>query len=189
MSLNTPHEAVQAFLAYLLHILRGRSLLLESAPGCGRVRDPANVECIWDCDWVSNPWYGQVPQTGTNLDLAIAATGLRYSVLRYPRDITCLQDCSFLHRLQTTPDLLALLNTTITQRSNIDSLIIEACLVYFQLGSSPDCLSLATRGHRRGGRLTGNSISNSYPPLYEGLEHTLHQYPWACSLRTQGWGA
>ena len=185
----TAHETLQAFLAYLLHIFQGRSLYLENSPDCGRVGDPTKVECIWDCTWVDNPWYGNPPTTGVPaLDSLIQASGLRYSIIRYPQDITCLQDCTFLELFQANADspvdLVNLVNSTIAQRSNIDSIIIEACLIYLELGVTPDCFSLVLIGRRRRGRLVGNSISNQYR---ENLEMTLGQYPWACSLRTTGY--
>ena len=90
------HEVHQLFLSFLLHVFHGQSRVLESAPNCGKLGDTAKTECIWDCDWVDNTFYGTVPETGSaTLDSIIVSSGLTYSLIKYPSNPACIQDCGF----------------------------------------------------------------------------------------------
>ena len=94
-------HALNYFLKFFVHIFQGKLQRLESFPNCGRVRNPQNVECIWDCDWIANPLYGQALDTTISLIPLVPLNiiipdGLTYNLIKYPQDPTCLQDCSLI---------------------------------------------------------------------------------------------
>ena len=111
--LATPHEAYQLLLTYLLHLLAGQPLELTSAPNCGRLGNASKTECIWDCDWIANDLFGEVPNTGiTVLDALVQEAELRYSMIKYPRDLSCLEDCAFYGQLQTLETVAGIANSS-----------------------------------------------------------------------------
>ena len=76
---------------------------------------------------------------------------------------------------------------------NIDSIIIEICVLYLELRLTP-CFNIANLlqaplprniTNIKMERLVGNSLTNSYRD--PTINYTLNQYPWACSLRTAGY--
>ena len=182
------------FLKFLVYIFQGKLPRLESFPNCGRVGNPQHVECIWDCEWISNTLVGEIPNTGPILlDLALSQFDLRYSLIKYPQDKSCLDDCTIIDKLQdaedSVNDLVQIAIEAISQRSNIDSIVIEICVLYFEL-DLPPCFkkppfrrNLETETNLE--RLVGNSLTNSYTD--PTLNYTLNQYPWTCSLRTAGY--
>ena len=195
----TPHETSQFLVSYLSHILLGQSLSLESPSGCGRLGDPSKTECIWDCDWVDNPFFGDgnvTPNTGSfKLDFLLRSYNYKYSAVKYPSNLSCLADCDFLN-FKNDPDadfdtfFENKVTFALSQRPNIDAFIFEICIIYFELNrlntTVNTCLPKPVRRKTRKGnkgRLIGNSLTNSYNRSISELEKTLRQYPWACSLR------
>ena len=159
----------------------------ENFPNCGRVGNPKKVECIWDCEWVDSPKYGQVPNPGPPYGAIVARAGLIYNLIKYPANISCLDDCTIIPRLQRVenniPALYQLSYDAISQEPNIDATVIEICILYTELGL-PNCSDILPRDAEIVKRLIGNSLTNSY--IDPTLRYTLNQYPWTCSLRTAG---
>ena len=196
-SSSTFPQASDLFIKFLIHIFRDRLPRLESFPNCGRVRNPQNVECIWDCEWIDNPRLDQAPSTNIPVIDNIFPDGFTYGLIKYPPDISCLEDCMLLPSLReatNVAELEKIVRQVLTERPNIDTIIIEICLLYFELNLSPcfDITNLLTgvgvgrdMSHNNPERLVGNSLTNSYTD--PTLNYTLNQYPWTCSLRTAGY--
>ena len=200
--LPTLHEVLQLFLSVLLHVFHGQSTVLESAPNCGQLGDSAKTECIWDCEWVTNTLHGTVPVTGSaTFDSIIMNLGLTYTLIKYPSNPACTQDCGlqdvFLQIIQSGGDVESFVRQVLFSKPNIDSVLLELCLLYYQLNmmdaiTYPDSILCVPRilvprsaGPGPKARISGNSLSNSYRNT-TALDNTLAQYPWACSLRTKG---
>ena len=186
-------HALNYFLKFFVHIFQGKLQRLESFPNCGRVGNPQNVECIWDCDWIANPLYGQASIIFPD---GWYGNGLTYNLIKYPKDPTCLQDCSLIRdRLSGLTDITELediFTPIVDKRPNIDSMIIEICLLYLELNNDVCNLSPLIGGRSisasvpiKSQRLAGNSVTNNY--FDPTLNYTLNQYPWTCSLRTAGY--
>ena len=189
------------FFKFLSYNLQSQSLhtRLESFPNCGKLGNPDNVECIWDCEWVDNPLIGRIPKTGSPLiDQFVSEAGLIYGLIKYPANKSCLDDCTFIAKLkeQENQGIQGIINVLLQSKEilnvkpNIDSIIIEICLIYFELRNQPPCLVLppfqrSLEKKRKTQRLFGNSLTNSY--VDKTLKYTLNQYPWTCSLRTAGY--
>ena len=186
-------QASDLFLKFLFSIFQGKLPRLESFPNCGRVGNKEHVECIWDCEWVDNPRYGQESNTGSvQIDELTANLSLTYRLIKYPPDTSCLDDCTFVAKLKarenSIAELLELATETLSQRPNIDSIILEICILYFELALPPCFNKPFPRNLERGSnleRLVGNSLTNNY--VDPTLNYTLNQYPWTCSLRTSGY--
>ena len=200
-------HALNYFLKFFVHIFQGKLQRLESFPNCGRVGNPQYVECIWDCDWIANPLYGKAVDTTISLIPSVPLSiifpdGLTYNLIKYPQDPTCLQDCSLIRVVSGLTDITKLediFTSRLDERPNIDSMIIEICLLYLELNNDiTPCLDINNLSPPIGGRsisasvpitsqrlLAGNSVTNNH--IDGTLHYTLNQYPWTCSLRTAGY--
>ena len=194
-------------LKFLIYIFQEKLPRLENYPNCGRVGNPENVECIWDCEWVDSPkTVGSPFTTGLPmLNVALNEAGFTHGLVKYPSNIDCLDDCTMLAKIEEAAansidpvtlavNLFALADPAIRQGPNIDSMIVEICLLYFELEPPPSrtCFNLPPaivigRNLKTNNlsRLIGNSLTNSYTD--STLNYTLNQYPWTCSLRTTGY--
>ena len=196
-------HALNYFLKFFVHIFQGKLQRLESFPNCGRVGNPQNVECVWDCDWITNPLNGQAVNTNNFLIDIIIPEGFTYNLIKYPPDPTCLQDCSLirdrLSGVTSISELADIIRPILVERPNIDSMILELCVLYLQLNGATPCLDINNLSFPRkteraqvernisvtSQRLVGNSVTNNY--IDPTLNYTLNQYPWTCSLRTGGY--
>ena len=96
-----PPQGSDLFLKFMFYLLQGKLPRLESFHNCGRVGNPQHDECIWDWDWVDNPKFKQQPNTGIGLiDLIIQESVLTYNLIKYPPDISCLEDCELITKLR-----------------------------------------------------------------------------------------
>ena len=82
---------------------------LEDYPGCGLKNNQgedklqASHECLWDCQWIQNPFFGKIwdvrvtDQDIRDPDRSNFKTifNVKYfmSTPRIPKDIRCLKDC------------------------------------------------------------------------------------------------
>ena len=179
------NSLVQSLLP-VLYWFKESPLSLKSAPNCDRLGDLAKSECIWDCDWVNNTFLDSTPRTGS-VGLDNVLRGYRYFLLRYPSNPACLADCNILDQIQSSADLIGLIRSTV--RPNIDAIVLEICVIYFELNRLDAVANPFTcfprpspRAAGGGARMIGNSLTNSYRET-DTLENTLRQYPWACSIR------
>ena len=127
-SSSTFPQASDLFIKFLIHIFRDRLPRLESFPNCGRVRNPQNVECIWDCEWIDNPRLDQAPSTNIPVIDNIFPDGFTYGLIKYPPDISCLEDCMLLPTLReaaNVAELEKIVRQVLTERPNIDTIIIK----------------------------------------------------------------
>ena len=87
-------------LNFSINIFPEDSPKLESFPNCGRVGNPNNTECIWDCEWVNNPKLNQPVHTGVIQLDALFPPGYRYNLIKYPETLSCIEDCRILYRMR-----------------------------------------------------------------------------------------
>ena len=72
---------------------------MEDFLGCGRRNEPAyqgEDECIWDCKWVTNPFYREkwnITVQDENLNTAFSNVTYIMTTPRLPDNLTCLDDC------------------------------------------------------------------------------------------------
>jgi hypothetical protein len=81
---------------------------LTDFPSCGasNPREGAVDQCLWDCDWIENPYYGKTWRVSvvdqnirdpmsTNMNFKTTFANVRYFMTtpKIPTNLDCLDDC------------------------------------------------------------------------------------------------